>query len=462
MLHPSRRKDCRKMVLLYFLILCSFKVGLGSFEDDCCTEFFMNKYYTGEGISRCDNCLQNCHNLDHEWRNRISSVKLLFFDLKGREKPTEWRSHHEYNKVTIFSEENCGGDRLYIGSTHCSGNDLGNKYNSFEQFFGHYGCADNVNMNDRVVSYIIHPPVLPYLGIPATEYKIKNIFGDDTTLDELLKKRVRSDSNLNTICGTCETAINAVSTIPYLDHLSAIIHLTDDIVAEDHWRKDIEAFIPEAAYRESARNLGTHLKSKLELVAENTRRWDKLRNSSNDDCNKVAIENDIHNELFESIRLIQNNIDPLYNRYPAFAIKPVFTICSLMKFFIPEMSQWNNDSQLLRRYAELVDHFRLPLSMARLNELDVGSSETGARAVIEVKNLPYRHVGYIERDARLVCLDRDWCFDRQCMYDKVNQRGIYSHSSNVYRCFADYAKLVRTRFEEAFGRACDLNIPRGR
>ncbi|KAL1449711.1 hypothetical protein WDU94_002192 [Cyamophila willieti] len=393
------------------------------------------------------------------WNDSDNDCCIELYDepkYRGRERPTEWTHYESVPNVELYSKRDCKGNDVLIKrySAECYGDNLGEEPRSW--YMAGKNCG-NFDMNKKAVSLHIYHSSLPYPGRPVTDYNVKLLFGDNTPLDEILKKNIRSDESLGDLCKTCKLVIHAGEAVPYADQFATVLSVIFELAERENWRKDLINTIPEVTYHESARQLGTHIKTSLDLVIENTKKWN---DSSATPHERSSRADTIYNELFRVLDLMKQNIDPLYNRFPAFAVKPMFSLCTSMTFFLPRMPKWKSaDLKLIPLYKELVNHFRYPLMKARLDKMTTVNGD-GARWVDQIKNLPYNTDGYIHREARLFCLNRK-CHsghDVQCLKDEVTPEDVYSHSGNVYQCFTGYARLVRSRFEEAYDRSCNLTL----
>lgn len=441
------------MYLKYFCLLF-FAYKLVQSSDVCCAKFYAEKKYVGNSITICNNCTESCINLQPEWRNKISSVDMVEYLLNGRERPTEWESAQDhYPQVAIYSEVDCKGENVLISkysSHNCNGFDLTRTNVFIARPLVGRNCGE-FNMDKRAVSVLIIPPVMPFTGYPASDFNPKIIFAKNAEpLEKILRSKIRNDESLEDICNTCKITLNVAGLIPYASDAAQVITIVADLFKQDHWRDDMLTAIPEAIYHESARSLGTQVKSRMDIVTDFTNQWQ--RNISDNQPTER-----IYAELLGVISLMNGNKD-LFAKFPDFAVKPIFGICTSMTYFLPKMSHWKrSDGLLVPQYKELINFFRNRLIEARMNKLH-GSKD----CIDHVKNIPYNKNGYVHRETILYCLKDRNCTthigDEQCLLDEATPQGIYSHSSDVRQCFTTYAKLVRTRFEEAFYRLCDLTL----
>lgn len=382
---------------------------------------------------------------------------MVEYLLNGREKPTEWSSPQDhYPQVTIHSEVDCKGESVLISkysSHNCNGFDLTRTNVFIARPLVGRNCGE-YNMDKRAVSVRIIPPVMPFTGYPPSDFNPKIIFAKNAEpLEKILRRKIRNDESLEDICNTCKTALDVAGLIPLASDAAQVLNVVDNLFKQDHWKDDMLIAIPEAIYHESARSLGTHMKARLDIVTDSTNQWQ--RNQSD-----IRPTERIYSELLGVISLMNGNKD-LLAKFPDFAVKPIFVMCTSMTYFLPKMPHWKRSDRLLvPKYKELINFFRNRLIEARMNKLHT-ISDAGINCIDHVKNIPYNKNGYVDRETVLYCLKDRNCTtigDPQCLLDEATPQGIYSHSSDVCQCFTTYAKLVRTRFEEAFYRLCDLTL----
>uniref|UniRef100_A0A8D8U8H3 Uncharacterized protein n=1 Tax=Cacopsylla melanoneura TaxID=428564 RepID=A0A8D8U8H3_9HEMI len=505
------------------VLLSLLKYGFCDFSEyKFCVEYFTKKDYEGTQVSVCIwgpvSTIRDCQNFSHSWWNpasaKIPTTVLKSSEIRGITGYTvdlldivrRDKSHY----IDVYALPDCKGTPTPLNKVcHLDNLEL-TKYNVYEDLFKYFRPSFgpcNTFLGGRILSFRMYPRYLPR-ELPLDYYKIKIIFdeGNNSTLETILiqkfptKKTEDEDSEFEV---TLASNVLQLIPIPGLKIVSDVgLVLLKLVEVSDGLENDLGKTANELVkmsingiYYESARELSTDLKVIFDLVVENTKQWNDTRRT---EAERSVNADLIYHELFTAFSLIKHNIDPLYKMFPDFAVKPMFSLCTAMSFFIPKMPRWKekkSDLRLIPLYKETVNQMRNILTKARLDKLELFTAEstktfidlyneTFEGVTKEVMNLPYNSRGYIGREEKLFCIDigdKDHCTESSCLYDEVSKSAYevgvpgqgkvvepqestknykidYNPDYYIRQCFSGYAKLVRTRFEEAYNGVCNTDL----
>uniref|UniRef100_A0A8D8S107 Uncharacterized protein n=1 Tax=Cacopsylla melanoneura TaxID=428564 RepID=A0A8D8S107_9HEMI len=494
------------------VLLSLLKYGFCDFSEyKFCVEFFTKTDYEGTQVRVCIggpvSTIGDCHSykIGQSWAPAPASAKIPTTVLKSSEIRgitgytvdlldivRRDKSHY----IDVYALPDCKGTPTPLNKVcHLDNLEL-TKYNVYEDLFKYFRPSFgpcNTFLGGRILSFRMYPRYLPR-ELPLDYYKIKIIFdeGNNSTLETILiqkfptKKTEDEDSEFEV---TLASNVLQLIPIPGLKIVSDVglvllklVEVSDGL--ENEFAKianDLVKMTIDGINQESARAMDTDLKVIFDLVVENTKQWNDTRRT---EAERSVNADLIYHELFTAFSLIKHNIDPLYKMFPDFAVKPMFSLCTAMSFFIPKMPRWKekkSDLRLIPLYKETVNQMRNILTKARLDKLELFTAEstktfidlyneTFEGVTKEVMNLPYNSRGYIGREEKLFCIDigdKDHCTDSSCLYDEVSKstyevgvpEPIPTYSDYYIRqCFSGYAKLVRTRFEEAYNGVCNTDL----
>uniref|UniRef100_A0A8D8S116 Uncharacterized protein n=1 Tax=Cacopsylla melanoneura TaxID=428564 RepID=A0A8D8S116_9HEMI len=499
------------------VLLSLLKYGFCDFSEyKFCVEFFTKTDYEGTQVRVCIggpvSTIGDCHSykIGQSWAPAPASAKIPTTVLKSSEIRgitgytvdlldivRRDKSHY----IDVYALPDCKGTPTPLNKVcHLDNLEL-TKYNVYEDLFKYFRPSFgpcNTFLGGRILSFRMYPRYLPR-ELPLDYYKIKIIFdeGNNSTLETILiqkfptKKTEDEDSEFEV---TLASNVLQLIPIPGLKIVSDVgLVLLKLVEVSDGLENDLGKTANELVkmsingiYYESARELSTDLKVIFDLVVENTKQWNDTRRT---EAERSVNADLIYHELFTAFSLIKHNIDPLYKMFPDFAVKPMFSLCTAMSFFIPKMPRWKDEKSNLRLiplYKTLVNDMRTILQRGRLNKLKVLTPKpldpssrlryapiyikAFKEEIKKVMELPYNSSGYIDQNEKLLCIDvgdKDHCTDSSCLYDEVSKstyevgvpEPIPTYSDYYIRqCFSGYAKLVRTRFEEAYNGVCNTDL----
>uniref|UniRef100_A0A8D8M186 Uncharacterized protein n=1 Tax=Cacopsylla melanoneura TaxID=428564 RepID=A0A8D8M186_9HEMI len=513
------------------VLLSLLKYGFCDFSEyKFCVEFFTKTDYEGTQVRVCIggpvSTIGDCHSykIGQSWAPAPASAKIPTTVLKSSEIRgitgytvdlldivRRDKSHY----IDVYALPDCKGTPTPLNKVcHLDNLEL-TKYNVYEDLFKYFRPSFgpcNTFLGGRILSFRMYPRYLPR-ELPLDYYKIKIIFdeGNNSTLENILIQNLPNVTEApKQIDPTLAFDVVKLIPIPGLGTITDVGLVMLKLVEVSNGLQndlgkiiqDLGTLMPHMTYHESTRRLGTDLKAALDLVVENTKQWNDTRRT---EAERSVNADLIYHELFTAFSLIKHNIDPLYKMFPDFAVKPMFSLCTAMSFFIPKMPRWKekkSDLRLIPLYKETVNQMRNILTKARLDKLELFTAEstktfidlyneTFEGVTKEVMNLPYNSRGYIGREEKLFCIDigdKDHCTENPCLHDKVSKSTYYevgvpeeddialpSHLLNplfilkylssvksakyyIKQCFSGYAKLVRTRFEEAYNGVCNTDL----